>query len=211
MSSPPDPDQIGINEKDARKYIQKVTSQIKGMEIPVPEPEDPTPAEPETPLAAETSAAEADQNAIVQKKQGASFPMPALRPQPQQRIKEEGNVIVAKALSEQLGTSPELKSQMRIDERKMGVFSSAEVPALAHFSYRYVYDHVRYWGHITEWQLTGSQGVGGLARKHILQALANTSGVQAMEKAKKPNVIARSLWDRNWKEKAESQGQVVEE
>ncbi len=120
-------------------------------------------------------------------------------------------MIVAKALAEQIGTAPELKAQMRIDERKFAVLDDGTLAALSHFSYRYVYDKVRYWGHITEWWLTGSQGIGGLGRRHVLQALANTSGVQTLDKAKKPNIIARSLWDKNWKQRAEEQGKIVED
>jgi len=207
MSSPdeeycPDPNEIDANNKLARAHIQKQTEQQ--TKEPVPLPEDPTPAEPKTPQAAETSAPMANQNAKVQKKQGTSFPMPPLRPQQQQKVKEEGNVIVAKELAGQMGTSPELKAQMRIDERKFAVLDDCTLAALSHFSYRYVYDEVRYWGHITEWWLTGSQGIGGLARKHVLQLMANSSGIQSVEKANKPNVIARSLWDRNWKQKAEA-------
>lgn len=205
----PDPYEIEKNEKDKRAYLEKISG-AQNIEL-IPEPEDPMPAEPKTPVAAEVSPVDADKEAAVRKKAGSSFPMTSMRPQRQQPVKKEGNVIVAEKLAEQLGTSPELKAQMRIDERKMGIFTTTEVPALAHFSYRYVYDQVRYWGHIVEWQLTGSQGVGGRARKDVLQALANTSGVQGIEKAKKPNIIARSLWDRNWRQKAEAQGQVVEE
>lgn len=205
----PDPSEIELNEKTKRAYIQKVTEQQQPE--PTPEPEEPTPVEPGKPQAFEPQPQAADQEAATSAAAGISFPMPGTRPQPHKEVKKEGNVIVAEKLAEQLGTSPELKAQMRIDERKMGVFSNAEVPALAHFSYRYVYDRVRYWGHITEWQLTGSQGVGGLGRKHILQALANTSGVQGAEKAKKPNIIARNLWDKNWKQNAEMRGEITEE
>ena len=120
-------------------------------------------------------------------------------------------MIVAKELAGQLGTAPELKAMKRIDERKMAVLDDGTLAALSHFSYRYVYDRVRYWGHITEWWLTGSQGIGGLGRRHILQAMANITGVQSVEKAKQPNIIARSLWDRNWKKEAETEGKVVEE
>lgn len=205
----PDPDAIKKNEQEKREYLLNLRKQQKSE--PQTVREEPMPAEPEHPVASEISPQEADKEAAVQKKTGATFPMPSLRPQPPQKIKKEGNVVVAEALAEQLGTAPELKAQMRIDERKMGVFTTTEVPALAHFSYRYVYDEIRYWGHIVEWQLTGSQGVGGLARKHILQALANTSGVQSVEKAKKPNVIARQLWDRNWRQNAEQEGKIVED
>lgn len=118
---------------------------------------------------------------------------------------------MAKALAEQLGTAPEMKAQMRIDERKMAVLTPGTLSALSHFSYRHVYDGIRYWGHITEWELVGSQGVGGLGRRHILQALANTSGVQSIEKAKKPNALARNIWDRDWKQSAEKEGKVADE
>lgn len=172
---------------------------------------EPAPAETSQPSPAETSPQILDEEAAEKKKMGAVFPMPGIRPQAGKPSKEQGSVVVAKALAEQMGTSPEIKQQMRIDERKFAVLQDGTLAALSHFSYRNVYDGVRYWGHICEWWLTGSQGIGGLARRHVLQALANTSGVQAVEKAKKPNVVARSLWDRDWRRKAEKKGLEVEE
>lgn len=205
----PNPDEIEKNTKTARDFIRaRNTKQKKDDDAQEPMP---MMAEPEAPKPAETKKEDAKQNAVVQKDAGASFPMPPLRPQPPGTSKEEGSVIVAKALAEQLGTSPEIKGEMRIDERKMAVLSDTTLAALSHFSYRFVYDGVRYWGHITEWWLTGSQGIGGLGRRHILQALANTSGIQVMDKADKPNAVARNIWDRNWKKKAEDQGKVVED
>lgn len=171
----------------------------------------PVPAETTQPIPTEKSPKQQDEEAKVQKKAGASFPMPSIRPQPPQKIKEEGSVIVAKELAGQMGTAPEIKQQMRIDERKFAVLQDGTLAALSHFSYRHVYDEVRYWGHICEWWLCGSQGIGGLGRRHVLQLMANSSGVQSVEKAKKPNVIARHLWDRNWRRKAEQRGEEVEE
>jgi len=159
----------------------------------------------------EPTPGQVDEAGALKKLQGSVFPMPSTRPQPHSKVKEEGNVVVAKALAEQLGTSPELKAQMQIDERKMAVLNPGTLSALSHFSFRHVYDGIRYWGHITEWELIGSQGIGGLARRHILQALANTSGVQSVEKAAKPNAVARNLWDRDWKKNAEQEGKVVDE
>ncbi len=193
----PDPDEITNNEKVARAYIKKKNAENKraALENKI----QPAPAESPAPIPAETSPKKGDENAAVQKEEGPQFPMSTLRPQPPSASKEEGSVIVAK------------KSDMRIDERKMAVLSDTTLAALSHFSYRHVYDGVRYWGHITEWWLTGSQGIGGLGRRHILQALANTSGIQVMDKAEKPNAVARNIWDRNWKHKAEQEGKVVEE
>lgn len=205
----PNPDEIDENTKIARDFIRarnKKQKQSDDAQAP-----NPMMAEPEAPRPAETGKKAAKETAAVQKDAGAQFPMPNIRPQPPSSVKEEGSVIVAKALSEQLGTSPELKAEMRIDERKMAVLTDTTLAALSHFSYRFVYDGVRYWGHITEWWLTGSQGIGGLGRRHILQALANTSGIQVMDKAEKPNAIARNIWDRNWKDKAEKEGKVVED
>lgn len=163
------------------------------------------------PTPAETSPQQSDEEGKIQKKTGVSFPMPSVRPQAPQKIKEEGSVIVAKELAGQMGSAPEIRAQMRIDERKFAVLQDGTLAALSHFSYRHVYDGVRYWGHVTEWWLTGSQGLGGLARRHVLQLMANSSGVQSEQKAKKPNVIARNLWKKDWKQKAEMRGETVEE
>lgn len=206
MSEPLNPDDID-REDEAILYSLRAAKKLPQIPI-IPEP---IPAEAEEPQAAETLPQIADQEGKVQRKTGAVFPISAIRPSAPKPVKEEGSVIVAKRLAEQLGTSPELKAQMRIDERKMGVLQDGTLAALSHFSYRFVYDGVRYWGHITEWWLTGSQGIGGLGRRHILQALANTSGVESVDKAKKPNVVARHLWRRNWKEQAEREGKVVED
>lgn len=205
----PDPDEIDKMDAAKRAWIEQVNNENK--KIAREHAISPMPAESQEPVPAESSPQQTDENAAFLKSEGSQFPMPNIRPQPPQASKEQGNVIVAKSLAEQLGTSPELKSEMRIDERKMSVLSDTTLAALSHFSYRHVYDGVRYWGHITEWWLTGSQGIGGLGRRHILQALANSSGVQTVDKAKKPNAIARNVWDRDWKNKAEQEGKVVEE
>lgn len=205
----PDPGVIEKNEQMKRGYIESISKPIQpaeAVEAPMP-----TAAEAEHPVAAETLPPVADENAAVKKGEGAAFPMPSIRPQAPQKIKEEGSVIVAKELAGQMGTAPEIKAQQRIDERKFAVLDDGTLAALSHFSYRFVYDGVRYWGHITEWWLTGSQGLGGLARRHVLQLMANSSGIQSVERAKQPNVIARSLWDRNWKQKAEAEGKVVDD
>jgi len=206
----PNPGEITATWKKLNTEIETITKMQKGIPLP-PEPEDPNPAESGEIHPTETTPHQADENAAVQKKEGSSFPMPANRPLPPSKMKKEGNVVVAEKLCEQLGTAPELKAQMRIDERKMAVLQDGTLASLSHFSYRFVYDKVRYWGHITEWWLTGSQGLGGLGRRHILQALANTSGIQSVDKAKQPNAIARNVWDRDWKNKAEQEGKVVDE
>jgi hypothetical protein len=207
----PNPEEIEKNQAAARKFIAQKNKEHKEAAQEARLQVEPSPAEAANPMPAETTPKAGDEKAAEQKREGASFPMSNLRPQPPGASKEEGSVIVAKALAEQLGTSPEIKGDMRIDERKMAVLTDNTLASLSHFSYRFIYDGVRYWGHITEWWLTGSQGIGGMGRRHILQALANTSGIQVMDKAEKPNAVARNIWDRNWKKKAESEGKVVED
>ena len=205
----PNPDEIVSNQQSSREYIQKTnreTKQAEEQQKAIPQAQ-----EPKQPNPAQITVKEADETAKLQRIASPSFPTSVSRPSAPKNVKEEGNVIVAKALAEQLGTSPEIKGQQRIDERKMAVLSDTTLASLSHFSYRYIFDGVRYWGHITEWWLIGSQGIGGLGRRHILQALANTSGIQSVDKAKTPNAVARNVWDRNWKNKAEQKGEVVEE
>lgn len=210
MDNIPDPSQIDETWHKIEASVKKNTEQLKQKQKEEKR-EDPQPASPATLHPKEPTPKEVDEAGAQKKKIGSTFPMPSKRPEPPSKTKEEGNVIVAKALAEQLGTAPEIKAQMQIDERKMAVLEPGTLSALSHFSFRHVYDGIRYWGHITEWELIGSQGIGGLARRHILQALANTSGIQSVDKAQKPNAIARNLWDRDWKQKAESEGKVVEE
>ena len=171
----------------------------------------PQAAEPTEPVPVENTIGEKDSHAAAQRSQGSIVPISSIRPTAPKAVKEDGNVVVARELAGNLGTSPEIRQTMRIDERKFAVLDDVTLAALSHFSYRYVNDGVRYWGHIVEWWLTGSQGIGGLARRHVLQAIANSSGAQQMDKAKKPNALARNLWDRDWKDKAEAQGKVVED
>jgi len=213
QKAPPNPDEITKSHDERMEQRIREFQQHIAQPIPAQEKEtvEPLASEPKVPHPAETTPHAADSEAKVQAAEGASIPIANVRPKPSPAVKEEGSVIVARELAGQLGTSPEMRAQMRIDELKFSVLNNAATSvALSHFSYRYVYDGVRYWGHTVEWWLRGSQGVGGLARRHALQAIANSSGIQSIEKAEKPNPIARNLWDRNWKDKAAREGKVVE-
>jgi hypothetical protein len=207
---PPNPDEI------TKSHDNRIEQRAREIQYPIQASEKETdaivPVESKMPIPAETTPLAADQEGRVQAAEGSSIPIANVRPKPSPSVKEEGSVIVARELAGQLGTAPELRAQMRIDELKLSVLNNAATSvALSHFSYRYVYDGVRYWGHTVEWWLRGSQGVGGLARRHVLQAIANSSGIQSIEKAEKPNAVARNLWDRGWKEKAQKEGKVIQE
>lgn len=133
------------------------------------------------------------------------------RPQPPSKIKEEGSAVVAKNLSPQMGTAPKFQQEMEIDELKFAVNDDTTLPALIHFGYRSEVDGVRYWGYIYDRWLRGSQGIGGLCRNHVIKLHAATAGGQNIESAKKPNVVARNIWNRDWKENAEAKGEIVNE
>jgi len=122
---------------------------------------------------------------------------------------ESGSAVVAKALAPQLGSSPAILEAHHIDERKMAVLNDLTQTALGYFNYRGKVDHVRFFRWISNWELVSSQAVGGLARRHILQAISAASGVTVAEVAGRPNMIARNITNRNWKTNAIRSGKVV--
>lgn len=122
---------------------------------------------------------------------------------------ESGSSVVAKALAPQLGSSPRILGTHRIDERKMAVLNDMTQTALGYFAYRGKIDKVRFFRWISGWELVSSQAVGGLARRHILQAISASSGVTVAEVAGRPNIIARNISNRNWKANAVREGKVV--
>jgi len=170
----------------------------------------PKPMEGNTPRSAESSKEAVD----AKTKQGSERVLPIApatsRPQPESKKTEEGSVIVAKHLAPQLATDPDFLSKGQWDERKLAVLDDGTLAAMSHFSHRYVYDGVRYWGHICEWWLTGSQGIGGRGRTDMLRAIGASAGVQSIERVKQPNVLARNLWNKDWKGKAAAQGKIPE-
>jgi hypothetical protein len=198
--------------KESRKAAQGIAQRKKTVEkMLTKEPEHtPQKMEEQLPRPAESTVPKSDEAAAVWKDRGLTSVPGSTSPHPPETKHEEGSVLVAKHLAPQLGTDPSILGEGRWDERKMAVIKEGTLAALSHFSARYVYDGVRYWGHITEWWLTGSQGIDGRGRRDVLAAIGASTGAQSVEKAKAPNVIARNLWSRNWKEQAAASGKVVE-
>lgn len=122
---------------------------------------------------------------------------------------ESGSSVVAKSLAPQLGSSPRILGKHQIDERKMAVLNDMTQTALGYFAYRGKVDKVRFYRWISGWELVSSQAVGGLARRHILQAISASSGVTVAEVAGRPNILARNISNRNWKQNAIREGKVV--
>jgi hypothetical protein len=138
----------------------------------------------------------------------AGFPT---RPSKESKSEESGSAHVSKALAPQLGSNPRKLAAMEIDERKMAVLDPYVATSLGYFDYRGVVGKIRFWNRLVDWELVTSQAIDGLARRQILQAIANSSGVQISEVVKAPNVLARNIWSRDWKKKAELQGKVTED
>lgn len=135
--------------------------------------------------------------------------VPYSRPAPAKNPNLTGSVIVAQTLAPQLLSDSRHLGQGIIDERKVAVLNEFTATALGHFSYRATVDHIRYWEHLVGWELVASQGIDGRGRRDALTALANASGVSNPEVAKPPNILARSIWQRDWKQKAEAEGKTV--
>lgn len=125
------------------------------------------------------------------------------------KTEESGSSIVARAIAPQLASAPTFLVQQLIDERKLAVLNELVATALGYFSYRGSIDRVRFYAYIADWELVASQAIGGLARRHILQAIANSSGVSSQQIAERPNILARNVWRRDWKSKAVQEGKQL--
>ena len=219
----PNPDQIIEKEEEDRLLSYKlapvkiISPGPPIVDLPDIEAESrqrtPLPPETREPAGHEKNKGEIIEASKVQKEKlpAIATKFPGSRPVRPDKLQKDAGYIVAEKLAPQLGADPEILAQGRWDERKNSVLTAREVMALAHFSYRFVYDKVRYHGHLVDWILVGNQGVGGLGRRHFLQAIASASGSHQVATANKPNVLSRNLWDRDWKDKATAQGKVVEE
>lgn len=136
-------------------------------------------------------------------------PTPPLR-EAGKKEKESGSAIVSKHLAPQLLSAPSFLNDQAIDERKTCVINEITQTSYNYFSYRGEIDQIRFWNWFVDFELTSSQGIGGLARRHALQAIANASGVSVQETARRPNVLARNVWSRDWEKRAESEGKRIE-
>lgn len=122
-----------------------------------------------------------------------------------------GETIIAEKLAGNLGTAPEFLAQQKIDERKFAVLNDYTATAYGYFAYRGYKDQVEFWRWLVDWELTSSQGINGLARRHVLNALAAARGGMQADIVGKPNVFSRNLWNREWKEKAYKEGKMTTE
>jgi len=126
---------------------------------------------------------------------------------------EDAVVTVAKALAPQMGSDPKFLSKQEIDQRKFAVLNEPCQAALGHFYYRSEVDKVRYFTYMLAWELNTTPSIGGLGRRQVIQSIAAAAGVGkgVFEVAQKPNVLARNITRRDWRDKATQEGKVVQE
>lgn len=111
----------------------------------------------------------------------------------------------------QMGSDSKYLGKGGIDQRKFSVINELEQVSLGHFSYRGEVDGIRYFSNLVDWILNTSPSIGGLRARQTIQLTAAATGSQSPELIQKPGILARTLWKRDWKEKAEREGkQVVE-
>lgn len=119
--------------------------------------------------------------------------------------------VVAQQLVPQMGSDNIHLVKQVIDQRKFAVLSEATQAALGYFQYRAVVDHMRFWDHVVEWELNTTPSIGGLGRRQVIQTIQAASGGRPVEVAEKPNILARNITNRQWKEKAAREGKMVVE
>ena len=135
------------------------------------------------------------------------------RPRRKEETPEDPVVTVAKALAPQMGSDPKHLSKQEIDQRKFAVLNEPCQAAMGHFSYRAKVDKIRYFEEMLEWELSTTPSIGGLGRRQVIQTVAAAAGVGkgVLDVAEKPNILARNLTQRDWKEKAAKEGKVTVE
>ncbi len=140
-----------------------------------------------------------------------SLPMLPSERGPTPKKEESGTAVVSKKLAPQLGTAPEFLSRQQIDERKLAVLNEYTATSYNYLAFRGYVDEIRFWQWFVDSELVTSQAINGLARQHILKAIAASSGVHVSEVAQRPNIAARNLWSRNWQRDAARQGKTIME
>lgn len=127
-----------------------------------------------------------------------------------EKAQESGSAVLAKNLGPQLGTAPEFLVHLQIDERKLAVLNDMQSTALVYLYFRGWVDKCRFWQWFVDGELVTSQAIGGLARRHILKALEAGSG-QQIEEIKRPGLLARNIWSRDWEKNAQRRGNLTQE
>jgi len=118
--------------------------------------------------------------------------------------------VVASALAGQLGSSPEFLSNEEHDMRILSVLKEEELPLFVYAKIRT--PKSRSWGVLYDELLHLKRSVGGRGLRDIIKMEQVSHGVAADVaselEAVKPGWVARNTLQRDWKEKAISEGKV---
>jgi len=120
-------------------------------------------------------------------------------------------LIAEERLVPQLGTSPQYISENNeYDHRILSYLNATEVAWTTLAELIPDYAGGRLFRRLAYIYKMNKRSQGGWTSQNILKALGNLRGIPApKEIARKPNILARNLWNRDWKEKAIEEGKEV--
>lgn len=118
---------------------------------------------------------------------------------------------LAQTLGPQFGSSSKVLAEGDRDITIFAYTSLGEIIALAHLLYRGEVDKNRYYNFFAKKYLALTQSVEGRGSKRAIDGIAAESGSQSPSFTNKPNIVARNVWKRDWREKAEREGKTVVE
>jgi len=126
---------------------------------------------------------------------------------------KDGVATAVEALGPQMGSDLSHLKAQKIDQRKFAVLNEPCQAAMGHFYYRAMVDEVRYYDWMLAWELNTTPSIGGLGRRQVIQTVAAAAGAGkgVFEVADRPNILARNITRRDWREKATREGKLVNE
>lgn len=129
----------------------------------------------------------------------------------EKKYPEHPGIIAEEVLVPQLGTFPDIMAEtFRYDDRILTKLNPMEALWMSIVELVPDYGGGLIWKRFAHEYRMLKRSQGGWNTSNILKALGNLRGTPGpSEIARKPNALARNLWNRDWKEKAIEQGKDV--
>lgn len=126
----------------------------------------------------------------------------------EKKYPEHPGMIAEEILSPQLGTFPDIMAEtFRYDDRILSKINSLEALWMSIVQLIPEYGGGLMWKRFAHEYRMLKRSEGGWGTQNIIKALGNLRGVSGpMEIARKPNIFARNLWSRDWRERATEEG-----
>ena len=120
-------------------------------------------------------------------------------------------MIAEEVLTPQIGTFPDIITETgRYDDRILSRINSIEALWMSIVELIPEYGGGRMWKKFGYVYRMLKRSEGGWTTQNIIKALGNLRGSPMhREIARKPNILARNLWNRDWREKATEEGKEV--